>query len=312
MKPFENILFVSTEIKGEFDALTRAAVLARKDGARLTVASVVDRVPSWGSLLLRQLAAEDLQQAVVEQRRGDLDVLVRAVAEDLDVERRVLVGTPFIEIVRAVLKDGYDLVVKAGEGHPAGFLGSTDMHLMRKCPVPLWIDKPGRHPAYRRVLAAVDPTPEDPVRDNLDRLILDHAAEMAALFGAELHVLHAWNLVGEAALTGPFVNMAKEDVATLGRAARRRAQTELDALLRRYPPTVAGWRAHLLKGAASSVIPGFARRGRTDLIVLGTVGRTGLPGFFIGNTAENVLRQVGCSVLAMKPKGFASPVTPED
>ncbi|MCU0971535.1 MAG: universal stress protein [Gammaproteobacteria bacterium] len=311
MKPFENILFVSGEIKGELDALARAASLARKHGSRLTVASVVDRVPSWGALLLRQLAAEDLQQAVIEQRRADLDVLVRAVAEDLDVERRVFVGTPFLEIIRAVLRDGYDLVAKAGEGPSARFLGSTDMHLVRKCPVPVWIDEPGRHAAYRRVLAAVDPSPEDPLRDNLDGLILGHAAGMAAAFAAELHVLHAWSLVGEAALTGPFVNMAKEDVATLGRAARRRAQTELDALLLRYPPGLPGWRAHLLKGSAASVIPGFARRRRIDLIVLGTVGRTGLPGFFIGNTAENVLRQVGCSVLAVKPDGFVSPVTLE-
>jgi nucleotide-binding universal stress UspA family protein len=311
MKPFTNILFVASDIKGELDALARAAALARKDGARLTVAAVVDRVPSWGSLLLRQLAAEDLQQAVIEQRRSDLDVLVHAVAEDLEVERRVLVGTPFMEIIRAVLRDGFDLVAKAGEGSSARFLGSTDMHLVRKCPVPVWIDKPGRHTGYRRVLAAVDPSPDDPLRDDLDRLILENAADMSAASGGELHILHAWNLMGESALTGPFVNMAKEDVATLARAARRRAQTELDALLLRHPPGVPGWQTHLHKGSPSGVIPGFARRRRIDLIVLGTVGRTGLPGFFIGNTAENVLRQVGCSVLAVKPEGFVSPVTLE-
>ncbi|HOO52306.1 MAG TPA: universal stress protein [Alphaproteobacteria bacterium] len=43
-------------------------------------------------------------------------------------------------------------------------------------------------------------------------------------------------------------------------------------------------------------------------MVMGTVGRTGIPGFFIGNTADSVLRQVGCSVLAIKPKGFSTPV----
>jgi nucleotide-binding universal stress UspA family protein len=309
MTPFTNILFVSSETKGELDALARAAALARNDRARLTVAAVVERVPSWGSLLPRQLAAEDLQQGIVGQRRSDLDLLVRAVAGDLEVERRVLIGTPFIELIRAVLREGYDLVVKAGEGTGAGFLGSTDLHLVRKCPVPVWIDMPGRHLAYRRVLAAVDPSPDDALRDNLDRMILQQADDLAAAFGTELHVLHAWRVAGESALTGPFVNMAKEDVAALGRAARRRAQTELDALLLRYRPAVPGWRAHLLKGSASSVIAAFARRRRIDLIVLGTVGRTGLPGFFIGNTAEDVLRQVDCSVLAVKPEGFVSPVT---
>ena len=35
---------------------------------------------------------------------------------------------------------------------------------------------------------------------------------------------------------------------------------------------------------------------------------TGVQGFFIGNTAENVLQHVDCSVLAVKPKGFVTPV----
>ncbi|MDJ0891306.1 MAG: universal stress protein, partial [Gammaproteobacteria bacterium] len=39
-----------------------------------------------------------------------------------------------------------------------------------------------------------------------------------------------------------------------------------------------------------------------------TVGRTGIPGFFIGNTAENLLSQVECSVLTVKPSGFVTPV----
>ncbi len=47
---------------------------------------------------------------------------------------------------------------------------------------------------------------------------------------------------------------------------------------------------------------------KADLLVMGTVCRTGVPGFFIGNTAEDVLQQVDCSVLAVKPKGFVTPV----
>jgi nucleotide-binding universal stress UspA family protein len=41
---------------------------------------------------------------------------------------------------------------------------------------------------------------------------------------------------------------------------------------------------------------------------MGTVARTGISGFFIGNTAEDVLNQVNCSVMAVKPEGFVTPV----
>lgn len=47
---------------------------------------------------------------------------------------------------------------------------------------------------------------------------------------------------------------------------------------------------------------------RADLVVMGTVARTGVAGLIIGNTAEAILEQVNCSVLAIKPAGFKSPV----
>lgn len=39
---------------------------------------------------------------------------------------------------------------------------------------------------------------------------------------------------------------------------------------------------------------------------MGTVGRTRTPGFFVGNTADSVPRQVNFSVLAIKPEGFSN------
>jgi universal stress protein E len=52
----------------------------------------------------------------------------------------------------------------------------------------------------------------------------------------------------------------------------------------------------------------MAREKEIDLIVMGTVGRTGLSGMLIGNTAEKILRHIACSVLAVKANGFRSPV----
>ena len=49
-----------------------------------------------------------------------------------------------------------------------------------------------------------------------------------------------------------------------------------------------------------------------DLVVMGTVARTGVPGFIMGNTAEMILNQIDCSVLAIKPSGFVTPVTLEE
>ncbi|MBL7187920.1 MAG: universal stress protein [Phycisphaerae bacterium] len=69
---------------------------------------------------------------------------------------------------------------------------------------------------------------------------------------------------------------------------------------------------HFLLDEPEIAIPELAARQHIELIVMGTVCRTGLPGLFIGSTAENVLSQVDCSVLALKPEGFVSPVKQKD
>ena len=42
---------------------------------------------------------------------------------------------------------------------------------------------------------------------------------------------------------------------------------------------------------------------------MGTVNRTDVPGLFMGNTAEMILSTIQCSVLAVKPHDFVSPIT---
>ena len=69
---------------------------------------------------------------------------------------------------------------------------------------------------------------------------------------------------------------------------------------------------HLIKGDPRKIIPVFAKEIKADLVVMGTVARTGLSGFFMGNTAETILNQLNCSVLAIKPQGFITPVSLEE
>ena len=65
---------------------------------------------------------------------------------------------------------------------------------------------------------------------------------------------------------------------------------------------------HSITGRPATGIAQIASRESIDLLVMGTVRRTGVRGFFIGHTAEEVLGRVSCSLLAVKPDGFVSPV----
>ena len=83
----------------------------------------------------------------------------------------------------------------------------------------------------------------------------------------------------------------------------------MDRLLAPYGLKAADPGVHLITGEAATVVGMKAEEIGVDLIVMGTVGRTGVPGLFIGDTAEDVLRTTRTSVLVVKPAGFASPVT---
>jgi nucleotide-binding universal stress UspA family protein len=79
-------------------------------------------------------------------------------------------------------------------------------------------------------------------------------------------------------------------------------------LIHRYSPGISEKQIHILKGRAGYLIPEVSRKLGIELIVMGTVSRTGIEGLFIGNTAEEILERVDCSVLAVKPDGFVTPV----
>jgi len=69
---------------------------------------------------------------------------------------------------------------------------------------------------------------------------------------------------------------------------------------------------HFLKDNASVVINNLAAKKQVDLILMGTVCRTAMTDFFIGNSVENFLQQVVYSMLTVKPEGFVSPFLLEE
>ena len=54
-----------------------------------------------------------------------------------------------------------------------------------------------------------------------------------------------------------------------------------------------------MKGAAASVIRDTAERIGADLILIGTVARSGLMGTVVGNTAERILDETRSDVLVL-------------
>ena len=317
---FKNILLICDADSIHDAVIGRAIWLAKSNGARVTLIDVVEAEPGELAKLFGALPgtrAQDVEYEVLEFHRSRLASMAAPIkSEGVETAAQVLQGIPFIEIIKKVMRDGHDLVVKGAarsDQDSAPFFGSTDLHLLRKCPCPVWIMKKSGRRQYARVLAAVDTDHTEEQRRALNTLIMDLSTSLSAMDGSELHVVQAWRLDEEDTLRhSGFARVAGDEVDLLVEAKRRQSEKRLNELLLRYPHEGARRQVHLLKGAARDLIPEFARKKRVELIVMGTVGRTGIRGLFVGNTAEMILNQVECSVLAVKPPGFETPVRLDD
>ena len=268
---------------GQAQALARALRLAEANHSEITVMDVVgdlaDMPRYYSPRVYKRMVLN--QGKLIEQRRKSLTQFVDKVAREYPevfIGIEVREGRLFIEAIRTVLKNNHDLLIKApsaGMGRIQRLFGSVDIRLLRNCPCPVWIVKPSDHKHFARILAAVDPDPDKSSSESLNRLVMDLATSLAKLENSALDIVHAREANGGIALrNGHSINKT----------------------------------VHLANGDACDAITGLAMKNKVDLIVMGTVERSGIPGRIIVNTSEKVISGTDCSLLEVKPKEFVTPV----
>ena len=297
MKRFKNILAVYNDQIGADAVLDRAAALGRQNNAIVTLIEVVEEDSPVSSYM--------------SERERRLERVAKTISgNELDIRTLVVAGKPFYEIIRTVLNGKHDLVVLAAE-LPGGFreliFGSTSMHLMRKCPCPVWVLKPGSSSAFKKIVAAVDPKEFDEQANKLNHKILQLSSSLAEIEKAELHIAHAWQVTGEdsESLRSELPTKNREKILQKHEGA---AKGRVERLVTPYANRVTILEHHIKRGNPWEIVSDTEHSIEADLIVIGTITNASLPGFFIGTTAEMVLRQASCSVLTVKPDSFISPV----
>jgi len=323
MKRFKNILCIVDTKAEDNIVLDHAVKLATNNQARLTVVEIIDDTQANEKSLEGIFSLESLQKKLVTDHENTLQELISPWVNKMVINHRVLTGILFLEIIREVLRDDYDLVFKMSDS--GGLLnrvfGSDDMHLLRKCPCPVWLVKPKSPKTYKRILAAVDvndfyPLDELNTRHLLNHLVLEIASSLALSESAEIHAVYSWEAIGENVMNLVFHDTPEEKVAAYVEEVRQQYWDSMVKLIHDLAdylgPDAMNYiniQRHLVKGYPRKEIPVFAQKIKADLVVMGTVARTGIPGLFMGNTAESILSQLDCSVLAIKPPGFVTPVT---
>ncbi|MEQ8558668.1 MAG: universal stress protein [Henriciella sp.] len=314
MTVFKNISLVCDGLSDETDSFRQALSQTRANKADLNVLLLPPKLPaSYGT------HQEKFQSALMEGVKETLST----VAGELDIELGSFpityateVGSrSSVHIVRDCLRHQRDLVIKQAisASERPGF-HAADVELLRKCPAPVWLCRPiMKHRNEIQVAVAVDPEHEDtPTRDLVIRMV-NLARRIAEQCNGTLMVISAWDFPFERELsTNPFLPMMPaEDITAQVNRSRDEHRAKLDTLLSEAGASEVAVVKHA-RGQPDNVVPAQAEADGVDILVMGTVARAHLAGLLIGNTAENVLHKLSCSLLALKPSNFVSPISAYD
>ncbi|BBP42627.1 universal stress protein [Thiosulfativibrio zosterae] len=318
----KHILLVSQDPLQEAGLLDWAFHFAGQQQAKLTILSVLPEIDYSLLEWLKNIRPQD-QQA--QERLGRQQVfqswLDQAQSLGLDCDLHIEFGKVYLKTVQLALQKSVDLVIKKidtpAHAH-ASLFSSQDQHLLRKCPCPLLLYKAESSLPFNNILASIDVAveglDEETYNSNsdtdLNQNILALANHFAQATPNPLSVVHAWNVDGENLVRYWNVDLTSDDLERLNQHVWFGHHLALDRALAFLKQAQPNLKVITPKGEPEVVIPPLIVEAQIDLLVMGTLGRSGLSGVFIGNTAENLLESIQCSVLAIKPKGFISPIQP--
>lgn len=307
MLNYQNILVIIDPNQHQQAALNRALELAQhQQQTKLTLLMAIYDFSYEMTAMLSSDDREAMRSAMVNERSQWLaDLAEPHQNKGAEIELKVVWHSrPFESVLQQVLTNNHDLVIKSTHIHPklrAILFTPTDWHLLRKCPAPLLLVKQHDWPKQGNILVAVNSNGGDEAHNNLNNKLITQGQALAALLDAKLHIANAYP-------SAP-INLALElpefDVTDYSSAMAEHHHKSLSALADKF--NIPNENSHLIEGQPEDVIAELANELDAELVLLGTIGRTGFSAAIIGNTAEHIIDQLNCDLLAIKPDGYISP-----
>lgn len=305
----QNILFVTDGLEEDPSALVHALGMALANQARLQAVVACPGLPES----MREYE-NFYEQGLLQHFGTQLEAALARLAVPADaisVEVELETGKPLaLRLVSRTLERGHDLLVKTAEATPQGRgFKALDMVLVRKCSCPVWLHRPTGKPHEEvKVGVAIDPESFEASGHELSLRLLRAGRRIADGYDGTLHVISCWDYPFETYLRhNTWFSLPSSQLSGIVTAAQTRHGAALEELVKESG--IAGpMRTHHLRGEPARLIPACVEENGIDLLVMGSLGRSGIAGLLIGNTSEDLLHELPCSVVTLKPSGFVSPL----
>lgn len=283
------------------EALRQAVRIAAWNGASVTALHVID-MSVFAAIPDPLVAAgvpvppfEELTSAAQERwSKFACDCPGRA-----SVQFEVEIGTPRDRILERTYHDKPDLLLIGAhsETDKGRVIGATAGACVQRAASKVIVVREGQAGKFRSVVACVD-------FSDASRVALEQAVRIAAQDDATLHVLHVYSDPWHGLDKPAEVRDVMPDFPErFERAVEDRLRAFCGPLAHEMRALKAQFHAKLSPNHSEAIIA-FAQTTGCELVVLGTRGKWSLRDFFWGSTAERVVRECPCSVLAIKPPGY--------
>jgi len=278
---------------GSLLAIEQASLVASAKGAHVTLFHSGAADEHWdateGAFVAVGAEVGEPANGVIERAADELR------AKGIEVDVAYSTESAALAISRLAVEQNANLIItgkRARVRSDERKIGSVSAKLLHEAPCAVWIVKPGATTRPSTIVAATD-------LSTVGTRAARAAAEIAQHVGASLHVVHAFQINMEAQLGGAQAE------AEFARDRRAEAITQIKADLGEYADLA---EIHVGVASPTRAVLECEARLDPDLVVMGTVSRGGIAGMLMGNTAERLLGKLECSILAVKPADFVSPV----
>ncbi len=267
---FKSILAVIDPTTDQQRALERALGLAQAGGAAVHAYLCCysnARVDDFAALERAETARHQLWLAQLAARYADLGKTFSFEVEWNHDWRE--------SVARAAARQDCDLIVKSSFRHaPARrrILKTSDWWVLRHAHCPVLLVKQEHPLPLRCVLAAVDVRAEDDAHRQLNNAVMTHARQLAASADdCQLHAVSACEASQRVALRTRLATLTRLDIG----------------------------RCHAQCATPEDAIVDCAALLDADLVIIGSVARSGLGALTSGNTAERALDNLDADLLVV-------------
>jgi nucleotide-binding universal stress UspA family protein len=282
MARYRKILVAVDGSDSSRNAFRQACRIARDDKSWITVLTAIPLFEDQFDVLSMK---EKVTRTLLEEGEKILTGIIRiSKEEDTFIRPMLKKGSPFEVILDTVAEENYDLIVMGRRGLSnieRALVGSVTASVIAHSSRDVLVVPNDATLGWKNILLPTDGSKYSAIASN-------KALELANSYGSSLLAVSIVDVTEE------FYTEAPDAVEELIRKAKRFVED--------IKKRANGLNIHTLvkEGETYEVITNLARESVSDVIVMGSHGRTGVKRFLIGNVTEKVIGYAPCPVLIVK------------